>query len=179
MKVRNHHILNQETLQTQKEEIEFLSILSPSLKYRIMMHHYSLVLSANHHFLGHDEAVQFMLDRISIRFLQPEMPIMKQNDPDYKDIYITGMGSSEVFKQLDQFIKKHCDTLEEGTMIGAVNVIYDNKPSVTVQARNYTTIGLIGATDFKEMLLFSPDIKLDLINGIVNNPYDFDRDYFV
>lgn len=38
---------------------------------------------------------------------------------------------------------------------------------------------MIEATDFKEMLLFSPDIKLDLINGIVNNPYDFDRDYFV
>lgn len=96
------------------------------------MHQYTLILSANHHFLGHEEAVQFMLDRISIRLLQPEMPIMKQNDADYKDIYITGMGSSEVFKHLDQFIKKHCDTLEEGTMIGTVNVIYDNKPSVTV-----------------------------------------------
>ena len=64
-------------------------------------------------------------------------------------------------------------------MIGAVSVIFDCNPFVSVESKSYCTIATIPKYDFKELLCFFPCIKQPIIDSIINNPYDMDRDYFV
>jgi len=82
-----------------------------------------------------------------------------------------------VFKAIDSRTRVQVDTIEEGKMIGVASVIYECNPFTSVEALSYCTIATIPNFDFKEMMCFFPEIKQPLVNSVLDNPYDLERDF--
>ena len=64
-------------------------------------------------------------------------------------------------------------------MLGEIEVIFDNDPIYTIEAMSYCTIGQLEQEKFLDVLNKFPIFKQKMINQILENPYDLDREYFV
>mgnify|MGYP006129631653 CR=1 FL=1 len=84
-----------------------------------------------------------------------------------------------MFKSFDISHKEHVDTLEEGKMIGEISAVFDSAPLFSVETKSYCTIAMIRYRVFKDMLIQFNDLKHSLENCILENPHDFEREYFV
>ena len=71
------------------------------------------------------------------------------------------------------------DTLEEGKMIGEISAVFDSAPLFSVETKSYCTIAMIRYRFFKEMLNTYDDLKTSLETSILENPHDYEREYFV
>lgn len=63
--------------------------------------------------------------------------------------------------------------------MGHVNVLFDNYPQMTVKCGSYCTIAKLDGPGFNEIMKVHYDLKDNLINSIIKNPYDIDRDFFL
>lgn len=63
---------NSPSLQSQNEMKEFLSIIAPSMKFRILMFQYKRILSNVSMFKDKKNEIEFLLQRIGICFFEPE-----------------------------------------------------------------------------------------------------------
>lgn len=84
-----------------------------------------------------------------------------------------------MFKSFDISHQEHVDTLEEGKMIGEISAVFDSAPLFSVETKSYCTIAMIRYRVFKDMLIQFNDLKHSLENCILENPHDFEREYFV
>ena len=64
-------------------------------------------------------------------------------------------------------------------MVGQRYVIFDSNPDISYLASSYCTLGKIDSNDFTSMMNNFPNVKLHLVNKIISNPYDEERDFFV
>lgn len=77
MAVRKHLIRNQPSLDSQNMMIEFLLFLSPSIRYKVLNLLYLNVLSEVEFFKNHKRAVDYLVQRIDVVFLEPETTYIK------------------------------------------------------------------------------------------------------
>lgn len=63
---------NSPSLQSQNEMKEFLSIIAPSMKFRILMFQYKRILQNVSTFKDKHTEIDFLLQRIDVRFFEPE-----------------------------------------------------------------------------------------------------------
>ena len=84
-----------------------------------------------------------------------------------------------MFRSFEVRHTEKVDTLEEGKMIGEISAVFDSAPLFSVETKSYCTIAMIRNRFFKEMLNKFEDLEASLVNGILENPHDYEREYFV
>ena len=84
-----------------------------------------------------------------------------------------------MYKSFDHSHKEHVDTLEEGKMIGEISAVFESAPSFSVETKSYCTIAMIRYRIFKDMLIQFNDLKKSLESSILENPHDYEREFFV
>lgn len=70
--VRDEIMRNEPTLHSQNEMKEFLGMIAPSMKFRILMFQYKRVLEKISMFRDKQDEIEFLLQRIGICFYEPE-----------------------------------------------------------------------------------------------------------
>lgn len=92
---------------------------------------------------------------------------------------ITGGGICHVYRNFDSRKRVCVGTLLEGSVKGETSVIFDVDPTFSIEAMSYCTIGMITQVNFLEFLNHFTQMRKFLIDQIIHNPYDFEREEFV
>ena len=64
-------------------------------------------------------------------------------------------------------------------MINEVAAAFETAPEFSVESVSYCTIGKISHEVFKDMLFQIPYVGESLVNSLITNPYDHEREFFV
>lgn len=64
-------------------------------------------------------------------------------------------------------------------MIGEISAVFNSPPLFTIETKSYCTIAMIRYRFFKEMLNTYEALKASLENSILENPHDYEREFFV
>lgn len=65
------------------------------------------------------------------------------------------------------------------TLIGEEQVIFGSQPIYSMDSLTYCSIGLVSAQNINELLKQYPHIHSLMKKEILDNPYDYEREYFV
>ena len=123
--------------------------------------------------------IEFLLQRIGICFFEPEQQIMSQYDENFRQLIITGAGLCQVFKYIDWRKRIYLGNLKEGSLVGEIQVMFDSDPVYSIECMSYCTIGIISKEKFWELITNFPEMKQTVIDFIIQNPHDSDRENFV
>ena len=88
-------------------------------------------------------------------------------------------GSAQVFKYFDSRQRLHLGKQLNGLLIGQTHALFDSYPMVTVETDSYCNVGCIFYRQFKEIFHKFPEMKKSMMDEILWNPYDKDRDQFI
>ena len=116
---------------------------------------------------------------MDVLFLEPETTFIKQFDNDNMNIYFTGAGVCYIWRHFNTRRKHFLDKVEEGSMINEVAAAFETAPEFSVESVSYCTIGKISFKIFQDMLGQKPIVRESLIESIISNPYDHEREFFV
>lgn len=177
--VRDSVFRNEPSLLSQGEMIEFLKYITPSMRYRVLMIQYTKVLKKVSIFREKQKEMEFILRRIEIGFYEPEQELMRQFDDTFRKVVITGAGICHVYRSFNSKKKVCLGTLKEGSIKGETSVIFNSNPIYTVKAMSYCTIGVINEQNFNDFLSHFPGMRQFIMNQIIHNPYDLEREEFV
>lgn len=92
---------------------------------------------------------------------------------------IIGSGICRVYRYFDQRWRVCLSKIEEGSIFGEPQVLFNSDPVQSYEAQNYCTLGQIEYDKMNEFFLDQPRIKESMIESIIKNPYDEDRESFV
>lgn len=98
-RVRESMVLQETTLNSQLILREFLDMIPPSVRCKVLMNKFQRLIDYNDYFEKSDKQVRmFLLSSLKVEFLAPEISIVDQYDSDNKDVYVNGEGFINVFK---------------------------------------------------------------------------------
>jgi CRP-like cAMP-binding protein len=69
--------------------------------------------------------------------------------------------------------------LRQGALSGETQVLFDSDPAYSIECQSYCTIGVISREKFIEVTTSFPDIRQTMIDQVLGNPYDDEREQFV
>ena len=69
--------------------------------------------------------------------------------------------------------------LNEGSLVGVSQVLFDCDPLYTIETMSYCTVGVIPVEKFQELISAYPDIKKAFKDQVIQNPFDSEREQFV
>ena len=104
---------------------------------------------------------------------------MRQFDSSFRRLLITGNGHCKVFKYFDSRQRLCLGDLNEGSLVGVTQVLFDCNPLYTVETMSYCTVGEIENSKFIELITAYPDIKKAFKDQVIQNPFDSEREMFV
>lgn len=104
---------------------------------------------------------------------------MKQFDTEFRKVIFTGQGICHVYRFFDSRKRVCLGVLKEGSMKGEICVIFDSDPIYSIEVMSYSTIGHITKENFIEFLNHFPHMRPYIIDQIIHNPYDYEREEFV
>ena len=126
-------------LASQNELETFLSLISPSLKERVIKHIFSTVLSETEMFKGRNLLIESLTRKLQTNTCQPEEIIINQGgDPD--NLYFIARGGCNVYVRNRINAKVKVNVLKVGDIFGEVALINKSKRTATVKTNNYSTI---------------------------------------
>ena len=64
-------------------------------------------------------------------------------------------------------------------MIGEEFLLFDTIPDLSIVSTTYCQLGAINRNDFRHMLSQYPEMKEQMINKILDSPFDEERDFFI
>lgn len=84
-----------------------------------------------------------------------------------------------VFKQIVKRKKDLIYQYQRGAIINLATAAFESQSYFTIESFTYCTVGYISYSDFKNILLHNRNIKDQIIQMQLSNPYDVDRNFFV
>ena len=148
----------QSALDHQKELDEFLNMLSPSLKQRVLGHVFKDSIMINPVFRNSSDVADTILNHLTIKLFMPEEVIVRQFEhPD--SMYFISNGQCDVYVTDSSKSEKFVKTLNEGSHFGEVAIIKDCRRTASVISHNYSTWAQIEQEDFKGIMVMYPFIK--------------------
>ena len=132
-------------LESQNELETFLSLISPSLKERVIKHIFFTVLSETELFRGRNLLIETLTRKLVTQTWKPEEIIINQgDDPDH--LYLIARGGCNVYVRNRINAKVKVNVLKSGDIFGEVALINKNKRTATVKTNNYSTIAHLDYT---------------------------------
>lgn len=159
-------------LDSQQELETFMSIVSPSIKEKVIKEIFEDVLSKNKIFKGRDNLVDSVSRKLVTKIFQPEEIILNQGE-DGDKIYFIASGGSNVYVRNRHQIKKLVNKLKKGDMFGEVAILNNSKRTATVKASNYSTIAHVEKDTF--FRIFNKD--LDAMKVIKEKRKEYQDEY--
>ena len=111
---------------------DFLSTISPSLKFKVLESIYRKALQNMPIFQNRPTAVETLMHKINFVFIEPEQILIEQNDPDNdsNDVYFTSSGRCQINRKLNTFKTFTLGYTNEGEMLGTKSALFESRSKV-------------------------------------------------
>lgn len=146
----------QPLLDSQQELETFLSLISPSIKEKVIKEIFSKVLKEGTIFRSRDKLIENLTRKLSTKIYQPEEHIIMQGEEADK-IYFIAKGGCNVYIRNQNKIKVKVNTLKPGNHFGEVALLNGCRRTATVKASNYSTIAHLTKLEFVNLFSKEPD----------------------
>lgn len=147
------YITNKHSQQSQEELVEFLSVISPSLRFKVTKHIFFnesiLVNDLFFNIMENDpkasNIIKFLLNRLQIELAEPEQILIEQNeeldkDPSKNFFYLIARGECDLVTWDTSNIEKKSikvNILMPGDYFGEIALMYNCKRTASVICSNY------------------------------------------
>jgi len=161
----------------QQDELnKFFEMISPSLKFSVLTHLYKEVLESKCVLIISQEALEFIINKLSPVLSIPEETIVKQGDSG-KVMYFVAHGDLSVllWDSEAQEVKK---VIGPGSYFGEISLLSNSRRTASVVSNNYCTIAEFNSEDFNELVERFPGLKSDMIH-IMHNYEDEWHNYLI
>ena len=151
----------QSTLDHQKELDEFLVMLSPSLKQKVITYIFYDTILKNIVFKEKHDSVKTLLPDLTIKLFLPEDKIIRQAE-DPGSMYFIAKGECDVFVTDNNKLERYTTTLTNSDYFGEVAALKNCKRTASVISKYYSTCAELNK---KQLLLLCsryPTIKHSL-----------------
>ena len=128
----------QSTLDHQKELDSFLSMLSPSLKQKVINYIFYDTILQNSVFIGHEEVLKILIPDLEIKLFLPEDIIIRQSEVP-ECMYFIAKGECDVFVTDNNKLERFTKTLTSSHYFGEVAILKEWKRTATVTSKYYST----------------------------------------
>lgn len=109
-----------------------------------------------------------------LHFFEPDKVIMTQYEKFYNFV-ILGTGVSASYKYMDSRERISLGSFPCGVLIGEIPVFFDMPATYTVETVSYSNVAIVSPKDVKDYLIKNPEIRQDILDEILWNPYDYQR----
>ena len=92
---------------------------------------------------------------------------------------IIGAGKAKAYRYLDSRVRTPLGQFLEGQIIGEIQVLFDTLPTFTIETESYCNLATITFKKVKKFMETNQHVKQDMIDEIMWNPYDYERDEFI
>ena len=158
-----HYLTYTQIKQDYQEDYEkFMTMLSPSLKQKVVNNINNISILKNPIFKDQTDLIESILDRLRTRPFLPEDKIIKQGDIGTW-MYFLSRGEWSVFVTDENKISKNIKTLEPGDYFGEVSAIKRCKRTASVISKNYTTLAELLNSEFDNICDKYPFIRQAMI----------------
>ena len=90
-----------------------------------------------------------------------------------------GSGNSRAYKYADSRIRISLGQFACGILIGDISVIFDQAATYSIETETYSIMGVVSPEDVQDILIKYPQLRKDIMEEILWNPYDYQREEFV
>ena len=154
----------QALLDSQQELETFLSLISPSIKEKVIKHIFSKVLKQSEIFKDRDSLIENLTRKLVTKIFQPEEHIVSQGEEGDK-IYFIAKGGCNVYIRNRYNIKVKVRVLDPGDLFGEVALLNGCRRTATVTANNYSTIAYLDKENFERVFNKDQDALKTLKEG--------------
>ena len=155
-------------------------MVKPSLKFKLNNLMFHKLLQQNQIFQGLQYELHTLLQVIQIEFHSPETELVREFDRTAsKQILILGAGICNRFKYYDARKKIDLGVMQLGELACYTHILFDSQPNETIETQTYCTLGAISHKKFNDICTECPDLKQLMLDRIMNNPFDYEREWFV
>lgn len=152
-------------LESQEELEEFLHMISPSQRQKVLKHMFTSALYQNLIFEKSTEMIDFVSARLDTQILLPDYTVVTQGEED-NSLFIISKGEVNV-QVTDHRGKTHSiQSLEKGAIFGEVAMLCGCKRSATVKTIHYSSIAQLKKTNYDTVCIVYPSFPLKLKNQL-------------
>ena len=119
------------------------------------------------------------MHKVDLYFFEPEKAIIASYDNSVQRIVLVGSGMCKVFKTFNKSWRICLAKVYPGTIMGEPQVLFNSGLNYSLECVTYCNIGIIQKEKINEYFMDYPDMKDAMIQNVINNPYDRERDIFV
>ena len=134
-------------LESQEELEEFMSMISPSLRHRVLKHIFSDALITNPVFNNKIEMIEFMSKRFVTQIMLPEQTIITQGEKG-DDLYCIAKGECSVHVTDQRGVTCIANNLQPGDVFGEIALLCGCLRTATVKTYIYSTIAKLNKYHF-------------------------------
>ena len=143
-------------LDSQNELETFLSLVSSTLKEKVIKHLFTLTLNDSVVFKGRVLLIDSITKQLSIETYKPEDTIVTQGDnPD--NIYFIAKGGCNVYVRNRAGLRTKANVLISGDYFGEVAILNGGKRTATVRSNNYSTLAWLNKSIFTSIFEKHPE----------------------
>ena len=177
--IRDYIITNTNSLEGQAQMSNFMRILSPSIKAKVIKHEFYHVVKRQTLFGFDARITAAVLDKLSLNLFQPDEKVTSQGNYPNK-IYFLVRGRCEAIKVLSSRHRPlFMGSLHPGTMFGEIAAVLGCRSSATVLCKNYCTIAALQIEDYFIISSKYPRLSQKMEKRISANYKDPVTDFFL
>lgn len=154
----------QSLLDLQQELEDFLNLISPSLREKVIKHIFSECIKENDIFKDNEVLIDNLTRKLYTKTYVPEELIVNQGD-EGDNIYFIGQGGCHVMIRNRNNITTRVRTLVPGDLFGEVAILNGCRRTATVKANNYSTIAHLDKDTFITIFMKFPEALQKLKDG--------------
>ena len=136
-------IRNQPSKVAQDELENFLDMISPSIKLKILMFQYKQILSGVNYIKDNNDLIESLIHKIELFTMEPEQQLIEQYDLYNKNIVFTGAGTVLVYQNFDNLKSEFLGEIGTGKMINEHACVFNTCSSYELKSKTYATMGMI------------------------------------
>lgn len=168
-RVRDYFIISQSSQTNQEELTQFLILLSPSLKAKMIYHEFHAIIKNLSVFSFKDSVTKAVLDRLTLRLFKCDDLILSQGEIS-KSIFFISVGTVEIKKEFDSPKPYFIKFLQSGDMFGHRSVVLGCRNLDTAIAKNYSTLAALNVDDYHNISQQFPSLTERIFQLVHNNP---------
>ena len=124
--------------------------------------------------------IEHLVYKIKLGYYAPEQILLRQFfRDDERFLFISGDGLLMIYKNVTTMKRVLLAQISKGHLIGDISLIFNSVPLESVTCKSYCNLAMITEEDATYTMKLFPNVKVEIISRVIENPYDPERDYFV
>ena len=159
------------TYENQKEMDTFLSILSPSLKRKVIFNIFKDTLLSNKMFEDQNDIVSVVWEKLETRLFMPEDVIIAQG-AEANSMFFIASGVMDIYVTDENYKTSEVKSISTGNYFGEVALLKEWRRTATVISKTYSTCAELEKSELFKVLTRYPFLKTSMENYIKNTYKD-------